>query len=187
MGGRAARPTSGRAINEINPSGSSIRRRYAVLRNIMAMEIRPAHSSDAEAVNELLCQLGYAQADRAATAARIRTWLDDPGSAVYVADVGGEVHGVIAAHVCPFFERDGASGRITALVVSDPARGRGIGSRLVEAAETFAASNGCVRMEVTSADRRSDAHAFYRGRGYADQTGTSSRFLRDLDTVQVGA
>jgi len=45
-------------------------------------------------------------------------------------------------------------------------------NELVTAAELFATSRGCVRMEVTSADRR---------RGYLDQTGTSSRFLRDLD------
>jgi hypothetical protein len=35
-------------------------------------------------------------------------------------------------------------------------------------------------MEVTSADHRDDAHAFYRRCGYGDQAGTSSRFLRDL-------
>jgi hypothetical protein len=37
-------------------------------------------------------------------------------------------------------------------------------------------------MEVTSSDRRVDAHKFYQGRGYVDQAGKSSRFLRDLPT-----
>lgn len=144
------------------------------------MQIRPVRSADAEAVNELLDQLGYPQDGRARTAARIQTWVDDPASAAYVADAQGDLHGVIAVHICPFFERDGAWGRITALVVSDRARGRGVGSRLVAAAESFAASQGCVRMEVTSADRRADAHTFYQRRGYAGQAGKSSRFLRDL-------
>jgi hypothetical protein len=57
----------------------------------------------------------------------------------------------------------------------------GVGGRLVAAAESFAISRGCVRMEVTSADRRHDAHEFYRRCDYLDQAGRSSRFLRDLE------
>jgi GNAT superfamily N-acetyltransferase len=144
------------------------------------MRIRLARGADAEAINELLGQLGYPQDGQAATAARIQTWADEPAGAAYVADADDELLGVIAVHICPFFEREGAWSRIVALVVSDRARGRGVGSRLVAAAESFAASHGCLRMEVTSADRRADAHRFYQRRGYTDQAGTSSRFLRDL-------
>ncbi|MQM28625.1 GNAT family N-acetyltransferase [Glycomyces albidus] len=143
------------------------------------MLVRPVRAADAAAVGELLRQLGYPQDDPAATAARIESWNADPSSAAFAAEDGG-VLGVVAVHVCPFFERPGAWGRIVALVVADGARGRGIGGRLVAAAESFAAGRGCVRMEVTSNDRREDAHAFYRGRGYIDQAGHSSRFLRDL-------
>ena len=144
------------------------------------MRIRSARGTDAEAVGELLEQLGYPQDGPAAVAARIRTWVGDPAGAVYVADDEGDLQGVVAVHVCPFFEREGAWGRIVALVVSERARGRGVGSRLVAAAESFAERHGCVRMEVTSADRRTGAHRFYERHGYADETGSSSRFLRDL-------
>ncbi|MFG1625514.1 GNAT family N-acetyltransferase [Kribbella sp. NPDC049227] len=144
------------------------------------MQIRPAHTTDAAAVNELLEQLGYAQDGTATTGTRIKTWGDDPSSAAYVADADGNLLGLVAVHICPFFQLTGSSGRIMALVVSTHARGQGIGGQLVAAAESFAASHGCIRMEVTSADHRQDAHTFYRRRGYLDQTGTSSRFLRDL-------
>ncbi|WP_053202214.1 GNAT family N-acetyltransferase [Jiangella muralis] len=144
------------------------------------MLIRPARGTDAAAVAELLEQLGYPQDGTAGTAQRLRSWSRDPSSAAYVADDGGDVLGVVAVQVCPFFERDGAWARITALVVDGDARGRGVGARLVAEAESFAADHGCVRMEVTSSDRRTEAHTFYRGRGYADQAGASSRFLRDL-------
>jgi len=150
------------------------------------MRIRPVGSADVDAFNELLGQLGYPQDGRSATAARIQTWVDEPAGAAYVADANGDLLGVIAVQVCPFFEHEGAWGRITALVVADRARGRGVGSRLVAAAESFAASHGCLRMEVTSADRRTDAHRFYQRRGYTDQTGLSSRFLRDLPTTSRG-
>ena len=144
------------------------------------MKIRPAHRADASAINELLDQLGSPQDGQAATATRIQTWAEDPSSAAYVPEAGDDLLGVIAVHVCPFFERDGSWGRIAALVVSDRARGRGVGSQLVAAAESFAATRGCLRMEVTSGDRRQDAHEFYRRCGYIDQAGKSSRFLRDL-------
>ncbi len=150
------------------------------------MQIRPARPADAATVAELLDQLGYPQDGPATTADRIRAWAEDSDSAAYVAEADGAVLGVIAVHLCPFFERTGSWGRIVALVVSEQARGQGVGGRLVAAAESFAADHGCVRMEVTSSNHRDDAHAFYRSRGYLDQTPRSSRFFRDLELGGAG-
>ncbi|SDS69802.1 GNAT family N-acetyltransferase [Microlunatus soli] len=146
--------------------------------------IRAADRADIDAVSELLEQLGYRQDDRQATEQRLRHWADDPASSVLVAIDAGDLLGVIAVHVGPFLERDGCWGRIVALVVADRARGRGIGSQLVAAAESFAGERGCVRMEVTSADHRTAAHKFYVRRGYLDQAGTSSRFVRDIAVAE---
>jgi len=143
------------------------------------MLIRPLRSADAESVDRLLHQLGYPQ-DGGATAERLRAWSGDQSSAAFAADLDGEVLGLIAVHVCPYFERPGSWGRSVALVVADEARGQGIGGRLVDAAEAFAVSRGCERMEVTSSDHRRAAHEFYERRGYLVQTGRSTRFLRDL-------
>ncbi|OLF17143.1 GNAT family N-acetyltransferase [Actinophytocola xanthii] len=148
------------------------------------MQIRLARTTDAAAVNELLDQLGYPPDDAATTASRIQAWRHDPSSAAYVAEVDGDILGLVAVHICPFFERAGAWARIVALVVADRARGRGVGGQLVTAAESFANRWGCLRMEVTSADRRGTAHEFYRRRGYIDQTGAASRFLRDLEDTR---
>lgn len=148
------------------------------------MRIRPAQPADASAVNDLLEQLGYPQDGDAATARRLHAWAGSPAGAAFVAETGddvlGDVLGVVAVHISPFFEKDGAWARIVALVVSERARGRGVGTELVAAAESFAAAHGCLRIEVTSSDRRHDAHEFYRRLGYVDQAGASSRFLRDL-------
>lgn len=144
------------------------------------MRIRPLHRADAPAIGELLLQLGYPQDEPETTAARIEAWSADPSSAALAADIDGAVLGVIAVHIVPYFERTGSWARIVALVVADRARGQGIGGRLVAAAEAFAADRGCARMEVTSSDHREAAHGFYQRRGYAAQTGRSTRFLRDL-------
>ncbi|WP_112248906.1 GNAT family N-acetyltransferase [Kribbella monticola] len=144
------------------------------------MEIRPVQLADAAAVNELLAVLGYPQGEPGDTARRIKAWSDDPSGAVYIADEAGVVAGVIAVQICPFFEREGCWARITALVVSERTRRRGVASQLMAAGESFAREQGCVRMEVTSRQERTDAHEFYRRYGYQDQAGKSSRFLRDL-------
>ncbi|GAA1676756.1 GNAT family N-acetyltransferase [Kribbella yunnanensis] len=141
--------------------------------------IRIAEPSDAVAVNELLVQLGYPQSEVSATADRIRDWQSDPTSTAYVADDRGQVVGVVAVHVGPYFERTGSWARVVALVVSEQVRGQGIGGQLMAAAEQFATDHGCLRVELSSSDRRTEAHAFYEGRGYVNQSGRSSWFRRE--------
>jgi GNAT superfamily N-acetyltransferase len=55
----------------------------------------------------------------------------------------------------------GSVAQITALVTTPAARRRGVGRALVNAARDWAARQGCIRLTVTSAERRADAHAFY--------------------------
>lgn len=111
------------------------------------MQVRPARSADAEAINELLDALGYLREGQPTTAARIQIWADDPASAAYVADAQGDLLGVVAVQICPLPDGAGTYGRIVTLVVSDRARGQGIGSRLVATAESFATTHGCLRIE----------------------------------------
>jgi GNAT superfamily N-acetyltransferase len=127
--------------------------------------IRFAQSDDAPAVAKLLTALGYPSPVEhierriAGSAASIDT-------AVYVAESVQCVVGVISFHCIPLFHADGALGRITSLVVDPGHRQRGIGRLLVAAAEEFGRAHGCSRIEVTSGDRRPEAHAFYEHLGY---------------------
>lgn len=148
--------------------------------------IRPAEPTDAEAVNELLDQLGYPQDDPDATTARLKSWAEDPAGAVFVADADGNLLGLVAVHIEPFIQLDGNSGRIVALVVSDQARRRGIATQLMAAAEEFAVRRGCIRVELTSSNYRTEAHQFYEGRGYVNQADRSSRFIRTLPQSASG-
>ncbi|GAA1161623.1 GNAT family N-acetyltransferase [Kribbella jejuensis] len=140
--------------------------------------IRPAEPTDTAAVNELLHELGYPQDDPDATTARLKSWADDPAGAVFVADAGGNLLGLVAVYVEPFIQLPGSSARIVALVVSDRARRQGVATELMGAAESFAVQQGCVRFEVTSSNYRTEAHKFYESRGYVNQAERSSRFLR---------
>jgi ribosomal protein S18 acetylase RimI-like enzyme len=68
--------------------------------------------------------------------------------------------------------------RIAVLVVSDGARGRGIGAALVEHAMSEARERGCVGVELTSGVDREAAHAFYRAQGFVS---TSLKFFRAVE------
>jgi ribosomal protein S18 acetylase RimI-like enzyme len=68
-------------------------------------------------------------------------------------------------------------GRLIALVVDEELRGVGVGRALVEHVEEGARAAGCVQLDLSSSDRRQDAHAYYRRLGFAD---VSRRFVKDL-------
>jgi GNAT superfamily N-acetyltransferase len=63
-------------------------------------------------------------------------------------------------------------------VVDERHRRRGIGEVLVAAVEREARARGCVLLFLTTAERRADAHAFYRRIGLEE---TGRRFARRLD------
>lgn len=139
--------------------------------------IRLATQADAPHVAELLALLGY-PARHEDVRRRLET-LETDRDWVFV-DAGEGVDGLIAVHVIPLLHTEGAVARITALVVRDGARGNGVGRQLVSAARTFARQTGCIRLEVNSADKRTDAHSFYAAVGFHED---ERRFVMDLVNV----
>jgi GNAT superfamily N-acetyltransferase len=137
--------------------------------------VRAAEAADLGAVVELLDELGYPSSAEAVGGSMEALRLD-PASWLWVAVERGEVVGLVGLHVMPLLER-GPFARVTALVVGERARRRGIGRALMERVEEQARAEGCERIELSSADRRRDAHAFYRRVGFEP---TSQRFLKHL-------
>jgi GNAT superfamily N-acetyltransferase len=142
--------------------------------------IRPVGQDDAMRVNKLLGELGYPYSTDEDVAARIANWSAREDLLTLVAVYEERVVGVVALAVIPYFERRGSWGRIVAIVVDAHSRGLKVGRQLMEAAEQAARTRGCISMEVSSARRRTDAHAFYRALGYTDWCDKGARFLKDL-------
>jgi len=138
--------------------------------------IRFAHHADVPELMRLFIELGY-EIPPGVLAARLEAFDRAGEKALVAADesTSGRLLGAATLHATPVLHRAGPVGRVTALVVDANHRGRGIGRALMEAAEEWAAEQGCVLMEVTSNQRRADAHEFYEGIGYER---TSFRFAR---------
>lgn len=122
--------------------------------------VRPATPADAAAIAALLTELGHA-ADAALVPPRLASVVAGGGAAYVATDDAGIAVGFISLASHAVIHSAGPVAVITALVVGARARRRGVGQRLVAAAKEWATAAACVRLIVTSAEHRADAHAFY--------------------------
>jgi GNAT superfamily N-acetyltransferase len=125
-----------------------------------SLHLRHAASRDAHAIAALLTELGH-PADPKDVPSRLAAVLDDNGAVFLAVDADDQPLGLMSLSRHVTIHAPGPIAYITALVTSSTARRRGVGQLLVDAAKHWAAEHGCVRLSVTSAERRADAHAFY--------------------------
>lgn len=138
--------------------------------------IRRARPADCDRIAVLLGELGY-EATPAQVRDRLAALEHSTADLVLVATHDDDVTGCISLHILPLFHAAGGLGRITSLVVDGRWRGRRIGAALMDAASAWFVAQGCLKMEVTSGNRRVDAHRFYDAHGMARD---SQRFSRSL-------
>jgi GNAT superfamily N-acetyltransferase len=136
--------------------------------------LREARPRDAGALARLIVELGYEVGE--ADVRRRLQQLRKAGEPALVADLDGPI-ALLTWHVTPVLHRPRPVGRITMFVVAEAARGGGLGTRMLEAAEARLRDAGCGLVEVTSNMKRSRAHGFYERNGY-DRT--SFRFAKKL-------
>ena len=138
-------------------------------------KIRDARSSDAPRLAELIRFLGH-EIDEKAVKKNLGR-LKKAGELPLVATLDKRVVGMIGLHRMVTVHRPVPVGPLSVLVVDQDTQGEGIGRMLVEEAERLLKKAGCQLIEVTSNDRRTAAHAFYRHLGYER---TSLRFMKKL-------
>jgi N-acetylglutamate synthase-like GNAT family acetyltransferase len=141
------------------------------------VELRPARADDAGRIAELLGQLGYPASPEEA-ARRLQVMADSDADEVWVAERENTVVGLVAIHISAALEYDGDVAKVGAIVVDEAARRQGVGEQLMALAEREARGRGCVLLFLTTAERRVEAHRFYRRLGF-DETGR--RFAKPLE------
>ena len=137
--------------------------------------IREATAADIGSLTELLGQLGYAL--DASELGRKTALFQSEGYHIRVAVSDGVIAGFIALHIFESFHLPGKTGRITSFCVDEKHRAKGIGSLLISSAHEFFRDSLCHRIEVTSNDRRKDAHQFYVRNGF---TAGSTKFIKNI-------
>jgi GNAT superfamily N-acetyltransferase len=140
------------------------------------LDLRNASPADADDVAALLHALGY-PCDTDDAMERIAAIVDNDRQALVLARHAGAVCGLIALDFMYYLPLGTTTCRITAMVVTPEAQGRGVGRQLLREAERRARTGGAARLEITSGSQRTDAHAFYKACGYSDGT---VRFVKAL-------
>jgi GNAT superfamily N-acetyltransferase len=138
-------------------------------------KIREVKPSDAPKLVDLIHELGHEISEKQVRKNLAK--LKKAGETPLAATLGKRVVGLCGISARVTIHRPAPLGRITAMVVAKEAQRHGIGRMLIEAAEDWMRKKGCELVEVTSNDRRAEAHAFYRHLGYER---TSIRFLKKL-------
>jgi len=137
----------------------------------MQIDIRLADSGDDAPICELIKnELGYQQLDADKLCARLRRMEADDRHATAVAVVDGQVAGFIGLYRGIAYNCDGEYIQILALAVSERYRRKGVGSRLLRWAETYAAERGINSFGVNSGVHRAGAHIFYERSGYVKKS-----------------
>ena len=147
--------------------------------------IRAIAVEDAEAVAELVGQLGYER-----TPAQIAGWIAEltgreQEQRAFVACMGDEVVGWIEVALERRLQYE-ACGHISGLVVKEGVRCGGIGRQLCRHAEQWVAEQGVMVMRVLSRSTRERAHQFYLRDGYC-QVKMSCVFEKSLGGTEQQA
>jgi GNAT superfamily N-acetyltransferase len=121
-------------------------------------------------------QLGY-PASAEAVARRLAQLEASDADSVVVAEADGEVVGLASLHTSLSVEYDEPAAKLSAIIVDERHRRRGIGEALVAEMEAEARERGCCLIFLTTAARRADAHDFYRRLGFEE---TGLRFVKPL-------
>jgi GNAT superfamily N-acetyltransferase len=124
----------------------------------------------------LLGELGY-PVDAAALRTRVERMLARDDQRILIAESDTAALGLLALHVFPVLAYDRDLAMIMALVVTERARGLGVGRALIDRADATAKSLGASRLMVTTHVRRADAHAFYERLGFEF---TGRRYVRPI-------
>lgn len=142
--------------------------------------IRPAAPGDLDDLVRLLGALFELEADFAPDPVKQRrglaAMLAEPARrTVLVAEWAGQVVGMVTGQVVVSTAEGGPSVLLEDLVLTEGARGAGLGRGLVEALEAWARERGATRVQLLVDEENRPALGFYRRLGWAP---TQLRVLR---------
>jgi len=129
--------------------------------------IREAVPEDALYIEELYRLLLPNQTDIQVSPERLRQIAENTESFLYVYEEDGTIVGTLHLHLCmDALCDDRPFAVIERVITAQEVRGKGYGAKLMRYAEHKATSRGALKIMLSSAIRREDAHQFYEHLGY---------------------
>lgn len=111
------------------------------------------------------CELGYNAAEND-LALRIKQMRDDRHYCIFAAENNNEVIAFIGVHIGLAFEYSGKIARIIAFAVKKEYQRQGIGTKLLQTAESYLKEAHVELIAVNSGIHRIEAHSFYEKQGF---------------------
>jgi len=142
------------------------------------LEIRPCRHDDYSAVAQLLRQLWPSfPIDDDRLQDTFVAGLNSRAHHFHCAVEDGHVIGFCSVIVKNSLWQQGSLAHVDELVVDKAARGRGIGTQLLQNAIAIATGHGAARIELDSAFHRTEAHQFYQQHGFENRAYLFSKKL----------
>ncbi len=137
------------------------------------VHIRKAQESDLHEIKNLMLELiesleSEEGIDENAILKNCRKILKAPNAHLLVAELDGEIVGVLHLNVRRTLLHSAPSGLIDELVVSERHRGKGIGRKLIEAAVELCKGLKCAEIEVSTEISNLKAREFYKSMGFEE-------------------
>ncbi len=153
-------------------------------------EVREARAGDGAAIHALACELagavGDAPPDEGAVRGRLEELLRETGARVFVAEVGGEVAGVVSLWIKPDLAHGDAVVEVPMLAVSEGHRRNGLGKLLMARVREVAAENGASLVELVATRSNVVARDFYKSLGFVEADVVSLEFVGDVENPPEG-
>ena len=150
--------------------------------NAESIPIRLAESADAAQIVRLMQELAESLSEHSPIDVDYaQKYLSYPDRGILLADQAGAVIGLLSYSIRPDLYHAAPTALIEELVVSAAARGLGVGSTLINAAETLLREAGCVEISVTTLPENLRAIEFYRAHGLTDEAAYLEKHLEDQD------
>ena len=141
--------------------------------------VRRAKHEDVPVIAEIIRKLGWfsyvEDESPAATERRVLLHLeladaDDSHTVLVAEDAAGVAVGYVSVHWLPYLMLEGPEGYVSEVFVREEARGKGVGSALMNDVKEYAGAKGCSRlMLLNNGERDSRGHEFYTTLGFEEQ------------------
>jgi ribosomal protein S18 acetylase RimI-like enzyme len=133
------------------------------------IQVREATPNDASRIVRLVeSYLRDEGEDPALTTEGVHSYLREPATTILLAEVEGEVAGLVSFQAVLDLYHGGLSGLVQELAVDEAHRRLGVGGTLLDTAVERLRRAGCVEVTISTEADNDAALSLYRGRGFTD-------------------